>query len=168
MVPIFHTSCPDYNFSNLDLEKVSKVIDDVLMDSFLGKEVVTRGVQSEKHNIEKSELIKLIAEKGTDRYSVDSENQIKVSDRPIDLFGYSCKVEGKNICLPVLEGFHKWKPMCLEVPQRKVDLWMVYDRHQLQNVHYNHGHYGVVAKDGYLFKDQNNKAKSLIGIIVLD
>lgn len=165
---IFHITCPEYNFENLDLEKVSQSIDNTLTNNFHGKDVVIRGVQSEKHSISKEELVNRIQQMGTDRYDISSENEVKVNDRPIDFFGYRCKIEGKNICLPVLEGFHKWKPMSLEIPQRRADIWMVYDTNKLENVEYNHHHYKVKAKDGYLFKDKNDKSDALLGIIVIN
>jgi hypothetical protein len=138
------------------------------MKNFKGMDVIIRGVQSEKHELPKEDLIKVILEKGTDRYAVSSDNEIKVNDKPIDLFGYACRIEGDNICLPVLEGFHKWKPMSLESPQRKADIWLVYDANKLENVEYNHSYYNVKAKDGYSFKDQNNKLDALLAVIVID
>jgi hypothetical protein len=162
-----HISCPDYQFDELDLNKVSKCIDSALVDRFAGKNVVLRGIQSEKHSSSKEDLIQKILETGSDRDNSDNSNQVKVNDVHIDLFGFACKIKG-SITLPVLEGFHKWKPKSLERPQLRVDIWMIYDAEQLDNVEYNHGLYGVKAKDGYVFKKPNNQQKALMGMIVID
>lgn len=162
-----HISCPYYQFDNLDLDKVSQCIDSALIDLFANKKIVIRGIQSEKHNLPKEQLIQQIINTGSDRYGSENKNEVKVSDRPIDLFGFAC-VAKSPMTLSVLEGFHKWKPMCLERPKRKVDIWMVYDASQLNNVEYNHSYYNVKAKDGYTFKDPLNKQKSLLGVFVID
>jgi hypothetical protein len=162
-----HITCADYQFDNLDLNKVSKCIDDVLIEKFANQKVVIRGIQSEKHELPKDQLVQQIINIGSDRYAQESKNKVKVNDRPIDLFGYAC-VAKSPMTLSVLEGFHKWKPMCLERPQRRVDIWMAYDADQLENIEYNHGYYGVKAKDGYLFKNQNEKQNALLGVLVID
>ncbi len=164
---IEHISCSDYNFNNLDLDKVSQCLDGILIDKFANKKVVIRGIQSEKHDISKEKLIQTIVDTGSDRYALENKNEIKVNDRTIDLFGYGC-VAKRPMTLSVLEGFHKWKPMCLERPQKKVDIWMIYDANQLNNIEYNHSYYHVKANDGYTFKDPANKLKSLLGILVID
>ena len=164
---ILHIPCPDYQFKNLDIVKVSKCIDDILISNFANQKVVIRGVQSKKHNLPKEKFVEQILENGSDRYDLENENEVKVSDKPIDLFGYGC-VAKSPMTLSVLEGFHKWKPMSLERPQQKVDIWMIYDASQLDNVEYDHSYYHVKAKDGYTFKDTKNKQKSLLGLLLID
>lgn len=169
MVKIFKIKCPDYNPSNIStIKKTVKTIDEVIIDNFNGKDVVIRAVQSAKHDISKDELIQKIVDTGSDRYGSDSKNAKSVNDKPIDLFGYACKVDKPPFTLSILEGFHRWKPMSLEVPQRKADIWMIYDANQLINVEYNHSYYHVKAHDGYLFKDTDNKNESLLGLIVIE
>lgn len=163
---IQHISCPDYQFDNLNLNKISKCIDDAIISKFANKSVVVRGIQSEKHDLPKEQLIQRILETGSDRYAGENKNEIKVNDRPIDLFGYAC-IAKSPMTLSVLEGFHRWKPMCLERPQLRVDIWMVYDADQLENVEYHHSYYGVMAKDGYLFKNKNKKQDALLDIVVI-
>ncbi|MCX6728387.1 MAG: hypothetical protein NTV39_01295 [Candidatus Saccharibacteria bacterium] len=162
-----HISCPDYRFKNLDLVKVGQCIDSALIDGFENQKIVLRGIQSEKHDLTKAQLIELILDIGIDRSDLDNKNQVNVADRPIDLFGFACKVSGP-MSLTVLEGFHKWKPMSLERPQLRADVWMVYDADQLENVEYNHGYYNVKARDGYLFKNPDNKPGALLGVLVID
>jgi hypothetical protein len=79
----------------------------------------------------------------------------------------ACEVKG-SISLRLLKGFHVWKPMSLEKPQRKVDIWMLYDTEQLENVEYFHSHYKVMARDGYLFKNPERKTDALLGVLVID
>ena len=164
---LLHLNCPEYQFDNLDLKEVSKSIDKVLLDNFRNQEVVIRGIQSQKHDIPRDELVAKIIGSGTDRFDNDSKHAIKVNDKPIDLFGMVCKING-SISLRLLKGFHVWKPMSLEKPQRKVDIWMVYDVDQLENVEYFHSHYKVMAHDGYVFKNPDQKTEALLGVLVID
>jgi len=165
----FKIHIPEYRFDEwLDLERVSAVIDQVIGDNFAGRDLVLRGIQSEKHASAKSELADLIVRDGSDHYdSAGSPHSVDVNDRPIDLFGLACRVGGP-MSLPILEGFHKWKPKSLERPQLRVDIWLVYDAAALTNVEYAHGHYGVIAKDGYLFNDAAHPERALLGLIEID
>ena len=164
-----HVTCPDYQFDKLDIAKVSNCIDRVIIEKFSGNKIVLRGIQSEKHNIPKEQSIQQILQTGTDRNESGHINARKVNDIYIDLFGFACEVKsGSALTLSVLEGFHKWKPMSLEQPQRRVDIWMIYDASQLDNVEYTHGDYNVKARDGYIFKNPKNKSGALVGLIVID
>lgn len=160
--------CPDYQFNNLDLAKVGSRIDDALLDNFANKKCVLRGIQSKKHQLDKNILIENILKNGSDRYQESSDQQVDVCGENIDLFGMACKMDKKPISLPILEGFHKYKPKSLERPQTKVDIWMVYDANQLTNVEYLHSKYKVLAKDGYIFKNPTDKQTALLGIIVIN
>jgi len=169
MTELLKMKCPSYKFdSKLDINKISSEIDNVIRLSFYGKKIIVRGVQSAKHDLPKEKLLNKILSFGSDRYLSKSKNAVLVNDRPIDIFGYGCKVSDKPITLSVLEGFHKYKPMCLEKPQSKVDIWLVYDANRLINVEYQHSYYNVKAKDGYVFKDQKNKKDALTGVIVIE
>lgn len=162
-----HITCPEYQFENLDLDKVSKCIDNALIENFADKNIVLRGIQSKKHDLPKDQLVRQIQETGFDRTGSDDINAVKVNNRHIDIFGLACVVK-RPITLPILEGFHKWKPKSLERPQTQVDIWMVYDATKLSNVEYFHSHYKVMAHDGYVFKDPTNKPDFLLGILVID
>ena len=165
---ILRMKCPTYQFNNeLDLEKVAKDIDNILINNFRNQSVVLRGIQSEKHDLPKEQLIQQIISTGSDHHDSDNSNDVKVSDKQIDLFGLTCKISG-SITLPILEGFHKWKPKSLEQPQRRVDIWMIYDITQLENIEYTHGFYGVKTRDGYVFKYPENQKNALLGILVID
>jgi len=167
MTKVIKFQCPEYQFDNLNVDAVGKCIDAQLVENFADMNIVLRGIQSEKHDLPKEELVKYILDTGTDYYQSDSDNAVKVSDKKIDMFGLKCKVIAP-IALPTLQGFHIFKPKCLEKPQRKIDIWMVYDAAQLENVEYMHSHYNVIAHDGYVFKDQNDKQSALIGLLIIE
>jgi hypothetical protein len=164
---IIYLSCPEYNFDGiLDIKKVSQKIDTALLDNFPGQSIVLRAVQSEKCTLDKGDLINYIKRTGVDRYETSAASYVDVSDTKIDLFGMKCIVKG-DISLPILKGFHIYKPKSLERPQYKLDIWMVYDAIKLKNVEYFHKAYKVTAKDGYVFRDENNKADALIGLLAI-
>ena len=161
--------CPIYKFDKeLNLEAVSNEIDQAILANFAGKNIVLRGIQSQKHSVPKDELINQILQSGTDRLDSNSDCAVEVNDKLIDLFGYACKVDKSPFVLPVLEGFHKWKPKSLERPQTRVDIWMIYDAKQLENIEYFHKTYKVKVNDGYRFINPSNKTQTLIGLVVVE
>jgi hypothetical protein len=168
-VRIVELSCPEYRFDDsLDLSKVSKRIDRALIDNFAGRSVVLRGVQSGKHLLRKDQLVKCIRRTGTDRYEVASSNSVGVTRERIDLFGLSCTVTaGGSLALGILQGFHVYKPKSLERPQHRVDIWLIYDASKLTNIEYFHEIYKVRAHDGYVFKNPDDKAGSLLGMVII-
>lgn len=164
-----YLDCPAYEFNeNTNLKAISRVIDNCIIDNFYGKNIVLRGIQSKKHNITKQEIINHILKTGSDKYELINSNEVKVSDKQIDLFGYACNTNSSPITLNTLEGFHKWKPKSLERPQLKVDIWMIYDANQLNNIEYHHSYYNVKASDGYNFKSPDNKPAALIGMVIIN
>lgn len=166
-IKIVELSCPEYVFDDsLSLLKVSKIIDGVLIDNFAGQSVVLRGIQSGKHSLRKDKLIELILRTGTDKYEVSSNNSADVTGERIDFFGMSCTIEG-SITLGILKGFHMYKPKSPERPQLRVDIWLIYDISKLTNVEYFHRSYGVIANDGYVFKNPNDRAGWLLGMIII-
>ncbi len=168
MTKIIRFECPEYNFDhNPDLKKIGKIIDEKLYDNFADKEIILRCVQSGKHK-SKQELIDHIINSGSDYYETDSDKAANMTDRKIDLYGYACTVGKTDIGFHMLEGFHLLKPKCLEKPQYSVDIWMIYDPEQLENVEYLHRRYNVIARDGYIFKDDGNKQKALIGLMIIN
>lgn len=169
MTKQLNLECPSYVFGDsLKLETVGDCIDKALLADFAGKSVVIRGIQSGKHDLDKEGLVASILESGTDRNDRESINEVKVSDEEIGLFGLACRIQETPFVLPILEGFHRWKPKSLERPQLKVDIWMIYDATMLENVEYTHSKYNVKAKDGYRFKDSANKGQALLGLAVIN
>ncbi len=168
MTKIIKTDCPEYNFDREpDLKKIGKKIDKVLTDNFNSKDIILRCVQSGKHE-SKQALIDHIIRSGSDYYEAESHKATNMADRKIDLYGYACTVGKSNIGYHMLEGFHIFKPKCLEKPQYPVDIWMIYNPEQLENVEYLHQRYNVIARDGYLFKNKDDKRKVLIGLIIVN
>ncbi len=168
MTKIIETDIPEYDFDcEPDLKEIGEKIDKILMDNFGGKDIILRCVQSGKHE-SKQALIGHIINSGSDYYENESDKAANMTDRKIDLYGYACSVGKTDIGYHMLEGFHLLKPKSLEKPQYPVDIWMIYNPKQLENVEYLHQRYNVIARDGYLFKDKNNKQKALIGLIIVN
>lgn len=163
---ILYAVIPSYNFySAPDLGVIAAAIDQQIEQAFSGQPVVIRGIQAQKHALSRPDLITLIRTTGTDHYQLLANSD--VGGQTIDLFGRSCNATAP-ITLPILEGFHRWKPKSLERPQFPVDIWMIYDATQLQNVEYVHDHYNVPAHDGYVFIDSAAKPDALLGLLVIN
>lgn len=168
MIKVIEVDIPEYNFDREpNLKEIGRKIDKILFDNFSCQDIILRCVQSGKHG-SKQALIDHIISSGTDYYETESGKAVNMTDRKIDLYGYACIVGQSDIGYHMLEGFHLLKPKSLESPQYPVDIWMIYDPKQLENVEYLHQRYNVIASDGYLFKDKNNKQKALIGMIIVN
>lgn len=168
---IIELSCPAYKIGDdLDLNEVSKVIDGVLVDNFSSKKVVLRAISSSDHQRSKEELARLIEQTGSDRYDPTraGDRYKNIENKQIDLFGQT-KVISKesSLSLSLLKGFHIYGAEFHGRPSPKMDVWLVYDRSKLKYVSHYYEKAGAMKRDGYIFKDQDNKPQSLLGVIVI-
>lgn len=168
---IVRVNIPEYDTSTeLNLKSISKQIDMALIKNFGGKKVILRAVSSEAHDKSQSELVEVIKNTGSDRYDPirKGDRYDNVHDKQIDLFGQTKIIQrDKNLSIFILKGFHVYGQKFHNKPSNKMDIWMVYDRTKLKYVTHFYEKYMVMKRDGYIFKDQNNKAGALLGIIVI-
>ena len=169
---IVQVSIPEYDTSEeLDLKSISKCIDRVLVDNFKDKKVILRAVSSEAHKMSQTELVEIIKKIGFDRYDPvrKGDRYDNVHDKQIDLFGQTKIIQaGKDLSIFILKGFHIYGQKFHKKPSNKMDIWMVYDRTKLKYVTHFYEKYMVMKRDGYVFKDPNNKPNALLGIIVIN
>lgn len=155
----------------LNLKEISKKIDRALVKNFDGQKVILRAVSSEAHDKSQSELVDVIKKLGTDRYDPvkKGDRYDNVQDKQIDLFGQTKEIKpGKNLSIFLLKGFHIYGQKFHKKPSNKMDIWMVYDRSKLKYVTHFYEKYMVMKRDGYIFKNPNNKAGALLGILVIN
>ncbi|MCB9823096.1 hypothetical protein H6800_02370 [Candidatus Nomurabacteria bacterium] len=169
---IVKVSIPEYDTSKeLNLKGISKKIDHALVKNFDGKKVILRAVSSEAHDKSQAELVEVIKNTGSDRYDPikKGDRYDNVHDKQIDLFGQTKIIQsGKNLSIFILKGFHVYGQKYHKKPSNKMDIWMVYDRSKLKYVTHYYEKYMVMKRDGYIFRDQNNKAGALLGILVIN
>lgn len=159
---------PEYELGpKLSVHSVAKKIDQTLVEHFNGQKVVLRAISSQKHTQHtKAELVEHVLTTGTDRYDPHNKGDRyeNVEGKHIDFFGRVCTIgPGKYLSLFILKGFHVWVPN--DYQHHKMDIWLVYDRTKLKSVMHMYEQHMILKRDGYVFKDPDNKANALLGII---
>lgn len=148
---------------------VGREIDRALVDNFAGKKVVLRAISSLDHTLGRDELIEKIKSGGTDRHdsTIAGDRYENIEGKRIDLFGRTVTISsGKKLSRFLLAGFHVWVPKT-GYKQRKMDIWLVYDRSKLKSVLHSYEKYHINKRDGYVFIDPGKKAEALLGMLVI-
>lgn len=172
---IISLSLPDYtidakpNYVNLG-SKIDKVIE----DNFDGKDIAIRALSSTDHpQYTLDELVKIILEKGTDKYDPNRKGVGHEDFKPycVDLQAGFCTV-GKNHFgegADIIKKFYE--NVLLDRGYRlRIDLLLIYDLHQLTQAKKDSDKPGVHPRlEPYLFRFKNpkNKQRALLGIIKL-
>ena len=168
-IPVFTVHLPGYMVdTEPDHIAIGKVVDDCLKKHFLGQTVVVRGLSSGEHPGKSvDELVEIIQQRGTDRY-----DPVRVGDRyeniqgkHIDLFAFRRKITPKTQLFKDLSwGFYHGAIAIHGKPVR-LDILTVYDAGQLKAI--LHQYEGRIdrKRDGFVFKNPDDKAAALKGII---
>jgi len=152
-----------------DFKKIGSKIDNCLKKHFLGKEVVIRVLGSEEHK-DKSldELIKIIKKIGHDRYDSNrkGDRYENIENKRIDFFAIDFKIKNNNSYFEhFIEPFYYW-PLYNRGKPIRVDIAIIYDPKKLVQVEHRYeGRENELKKDGFVFKNPENKADSILGII---
>ncbi len=159
-------SRPDnpYQFDTGDpslLHTIADAIDTELLRRFRGKDVLVRGVQSANFDISQSHLANYIAVHGGD-YTLKPDRDTAYDFHAAHHPGFQ-----GGCSLPILEGFHVYKPKCNELPLKPLDIWMVFDAGSYEEISYIHPRHDIVARDRYKLRQDFNANDSLLGIICI-
>lgn len=154
-----------------DFKKIGKKLDALLRKHFFGKNIVVRALSSQEHkdkDVEK--LIEIIKKLGYDRYDPGREGDRyeNIENKHIDFFALPFKIEKKGEYFRYLiEPFYFW-PIHDRGEPIKIDIAIVYDLSKLELVEHQYkGRESEIKKDGFVFKDQNNRSDAVIGIILI-
>jgi len=196
-IPVYQVSVPEYRFINLnkkyadhefklwfthkipkvywdnkpDFDTIGKKIDVCLKKHFLRKKVAIRVIGSEEHKGKSAlDLIKIIKKIGYDRYNLKrkGDRYENVENKHIDFFAldFCIKPNGKYF-KQFIEPFYFW-PLVDRGKPIRIDIAIIYDLAQLKRVtHYYEGMENQIKKDGFVFKDPNNKPDAILGIITI-
>ncbi|PIQ74450.1 MAG: hypothetical protein CO002_02255 [Candidatus Portnoybacteria bacterium CG_4_8_14_3_um_filter_44_10] len=167
-IPIYSISVPDYHVKTQpDYARIGEKIDLIFKKHFIGQRVAIRCIGSEEHKGKTvDELIKIIKKIGTDRYDPNREGDRyeNVHNKKIDFFALDFKVRKNSMIMEkFIEPFYVWPKGVGKKPVR-LDLALVYDREKVKMVLHTYGGKRI-KRDGFTFKDSDNKAASIKGII---
>ncbi len=154
----------------LNLKEISKKIDQALVKNFDGQKVILRAVSSEAHDMSQAELVEVIKKTGSDRYDPvkKGDRYDNIEGRQIDVFGRICTIKyGNLMSKSLVDGFHVYGAKYHGRPSAKMDIWLIYDRSKMTALSFHLIGYKDLKRDGYVFKDQDNKTDALLGIVVI-
>lgn len=150
-----------------DHKAIGKVVDRVIKSNFESQTIVVRGLSSEAHDKTVEDLVQIIKENGTDRYNPDrrGDRYENIKGKHIDLFAFRRKVTPRmELFKDVSWGFYHGAKAIHGKPVR-IDLLTVYDASQLKAVVHQYEGRTDIKRDGYVFKNPEDKTSALIGII---
>lgn len=152
---------------NFDL--IGNKIDNKLKKYFLNKKVAIRAVCSGDHGGKSADdLIKIIKKLGHDRYNPKrkGDRYDNVDNHHIDFFALDYKINNngkyfENLLIPL----YYW-PIINKKKPNKIDIIIIYDLLKLKRIKHRYkGRENEIKKDGFIFKDKNNKSDAIIGIM---
>jgi len=170
-IPVYEVLLPDYNFDNGEPnhKAVGRPIDDELRKHFMGQKILIRGLGSHEHPGKSvDELIDIIKTTGTDRYDPKrvGDRYTNVGDRYFDLCALRRTISERSKIFWQLSWSFYRSPLKERGYPVRVDVLTIYDPKQMKAVTYSqNGHSGRIMRDGFVFKNPNNKAAAILGII---
>lgn len=162
---------PDYTVeTEPDHKVVGKPVDDILKEHFMGETVVVRGVASSEHP-EKTidELIAIIKDLGTDHYDPErkGDRYENIQGKHIDLFAFRRKITSKTqLFKDITWGFYHGAKTIHGKPMR-IDILLIYDAAQLKAVVHQYEGRTDIKRDGFVFKNPQDKVGALKAVIKL-
>lgn len=165
-------SLPDYTVETEPNHTViGKPVDDLLKEYFIGETVIVRGVASSEHP-EKTvdELIEIIKDSGTDRYDPErtGDRYDNIQGKHIDLFAFRRKITPKTqLFKDITWGFYHGAKTIHGKPMR-IDILLIYDATQLKAVVHQYEGRTDIKRDGFVFKNPQDKVGALKAIVKLD
>lgn len=171
---IISISLPEYKIDKQpDYQAIGAKIDKVLEENFNGKDVAIRALSSTDHpQFTLDEFVKIILEKGTDKYDPNRKGVEGFEDYDVDFQAGFCTI-GKNHFgegADIIQKFYE--NVLLDRGYRlRIDVLLIYDLNQfIQAEKIDQTKSGVHPRlEPYMFKfkDPEHKQRALLGVIKL-
>ena len=170
-ISVYAIDVPEYDVrTKPDWRGIGAKLDEFLRELFLGRKIVIRCIGSCEHPGKSlDDLVEIILEQGSDRYdpSRPGDRYENIENKPIDIFALEFKVEpGLAMMENIIEPFYTWPLQNGKKPTR-LDLMTVYDAGKLEVVEHMYEGRNEVKKDGFIFKNQENKSETILAIVKL-
>ncbi|MBW2997718.1 hypothetical protein KY349_05245 [Candidatus Woesearchaeota archaeon] len=168
-IPVYQITVPEYHVkSPPDHTSIGSRIDKVIKKHFLGKRVAIRCLGSQEHKGKSvDDMVKIIKKTGIDRYDPKriGDRYENVEGKHIDFFALDFTVkQNSRIMEKFIEPFYTWPPQLGGKPVR-LDIAIVYDLSKLKRVIHTYEGRDDIKKDGFVFRNPENKRDALLGII---
>lgn len=167
---MLNISVPQYTIDKEpDHKAIGKPIDILLKEHFMGEKVLIRGLGSVEHpNKSIDEVVEIIKTTGTDRYDPRriGDRYTNVGDKYFDLCALRRTISSKSEIFWQLSWSFYSSPLKERGYPVRVDILTIYDPKQMKAVTYIPvGHKGRIMRDGFVFRNPDNKAAAILGII---
>jgi hypothetical protein len=170
LTPFYTIQIPKIYIDNKpDFAKIGAKIDKCLKQHFINKKVAIRVLSSQEHkgkNID--EIIEITKKIGHDRYDPKrkGDRYKNIENKKIDFFALDFKVKAKGKYFEnLIEPFYFWPIVDRKQPIR-IDIAIIYDLSKLEMVEHQYkGREDEIKRDGFIFKNPENKPNAILGII---
>lgn len=168
-IPVYKIRAPEYQIETQpDFKAIGEKIDRTIKNHFLGQKLIIRCLSSQDHPGKTTdELINIIKKIGTDRYdpSRKGDRYENVENKSIDIFAFDFKItKGGSYLEHFIEPFYL-EPKKFKGEPIKLDVVILYDRAKLKKVFHKYEGRDDTKKDGFVFKEPENKVNAIKGII---
>jgi hypothetical protein len=171
IIPVYTVNLPEYNFNNGEPnhKAIGKKVDDTLRRYFMGQTILIRGLGSHEHPDKTvDELIEIIKSSGTDRYDPArlGDRYKNIGDKYFDFCALRRTISPRSKIFWQLSWSFYNSPLKERGYPVLLDILIIYDPRKLKSVTYSPiGQKGRVMRDGFVFRQPNNKPDSIIAII---
>ncbi len=153
-----------------DHRNIGKKVDDVLREHFMGQTVLLRALGTIDHK-DKSvdELVDIIKTTGTDKYDPEriGDRYPNIEGKQFDLCALTRTISIHSKIFWQLSWSFYSSPLKVRGYPVRVDIIIVYDPKKLKAVFYTPLEKKKLMRDGFVFRDKNNKPGAILGIIIL-
>ena len=168
-ISVYSISVPEYHVKKEpDAANIGAKIDKVLRKRFLGQRVAIRCLGSQEHRGKSiDELAEIIKKLGTDKYDPNrkGEKYENVGNKRIDFFALDFKITNKGSYMEnFIEPFYIYPIQENKRPVR-IDIIVLYDLSKLKRVLHRYQGRTDIKRDGFVFKNPENKPDAIKGII---
>lgn len=173
-IAVYTVHLPGYQVTTKpDYKAIGIIVDDELKKHFTGQMVGLRALGSQEHPGKSiDDLVEIIKRDGTDRYDPErgGDRYDNAENKHIDLFLLRRKISARSKIFWQLAWSFYESPLKLRGRPVRVDILVIYDLTKLKAVRTMHAHegYPVTKRDGFVFKEPNEKNEAVFGIIKIE
>jgi hypothetical protein len=158
-----------------DFAAVAVKVRDFINAQFANDDIVIRLVSLFEHNllnnttISANELAAVIKTHGSDRYNanIPGDRYGNIENRKIDFFAMDRDELNDDTFRYSFPTFYYYGIEKYGFP-RLVDVVIVYDLNELNQIVHTYEGRGESKSDGFTFRNENDKARSILGVILLE
>lgn len=169
-IPVYQITLPEYDVKTKPNHvNIGKKIDKIIKKYFINKKVAIRCLSSQEHKKKSIEdIIRIIKKLGTDRYNPKrgGDRYENIGKKDIDFFALDFNIKpNSKIMEKFIEPFYLYPPKIRKAKPIRLDVVIIYDLSKIKRVFHRYKGRTDIKKDGFVFKNPENKKGAILGII---